>query len=46
MMPNSEWAVGPKDGYDTISWNWDAKLLWSDDLIQDKILLCCNTIEY
>lgn len=42
---HSEWAVGPKDGYDTISWNWDAKLIWSDDLVQDNTLLCRMTIE-
>ncbi len=37
---HSSWEVGPKDGYDTIDWDWDAKLIWSDDLVQDNTLLC------
>lgn len=37
---HSEWDVGPKDGYDEIDWDWDAKLIWSDDLVQDNTLLC------
>lgn len=33
-------AVGPKDGYDDISWDSSAKLIWSDDLVKDNTLLC------
>lgn len=32
--------VSPKDGYDTIDWDPDAHLIWSDDLVQDNTLLC------
>lgn len=33
-------AVSPKDGYDAIEWTSSAKLIWSDDLVQDNTLLC------
>lgn len=33
-------SVRPKDGYDTIKWNDEAKLIWSSDLVRDNILLC------
>lgn len=32
--------VSPKDGYDSISWDDSAKLVWSDNLLQDNTLLC------
>lgn len=32
--------VSPKDGYDEIQWDPSAKLVWSDDLVQDNTLLC------
>jgi len=32
--------VGPKDGYDEVSWDKAAKLIWSDDLVLDNTLLC------
>lgn len=32
--------VSPKDGYDEIDWDSSAKLVWSDDLVQDNTLLC------
>lgn len=32
--------VSPKDGYDEISWDANAKLIWSDDLVLDNTLLC------
>jgi len=32
--------VSPKDGYDAIQWDSSAKLVWSDDLVQDNTLLC------
>jgi hypothetical protein len=38
-------AVSPKDGYDTISWNSQATLVWSDDLVQDNTLLCRMVID-
>lgn len=36
--------VSPKDGYDEISWDSAAKLIWSDDLVQDNTLLCRMTV--
>lgn len=36
----AEQSVRPKDGYDTIKWNDEAKLIWSSDLVRDNILLC------
>ena len=33
-------AVSPKDGYDDIAWGSSAKLIWSNDLVQDNTLLC------
>lgn len=36
--------VSPKDGYDEIQWDASAKLVWSDDLVQDNTLLCRMTI--
>ncbi|WMP18759.1 YHYH protein [Thiothrix lacustris] len=32
--------VRPKDGYDEIKWNANAKLIWTDDLEKDNTLLC------
>lgn len=32
--------VRPKDGYDEIEWDRSAKLIWSEDLVQDNTLLC------
>lgn len=37
--------VRPKDGYDEIEWAADAKLIWSEDLKLDNIVLCRTTIE-
>lgn len=37
---HTEQSVRPKDGYDTIKWNDEAKLIWSSDLVRDNILLC------
>lgn len=37
---HSAQAVKPKDGYDEVSWDSSAQLIWSDDLIQDNTLLC------
>ena len=36
--------VGPKDGYDRITWDSSAKLIWGDNLKQDNTLLCRLTI--
>ena len=36
----TEAAVSPKDGYNQISWNAAAKLIWTADLQTDNTLLC------
>ena len=36
--------VGPKDGYDTVTWAPDAKLIWSDDLKVDNTILWRTTV--
>lgn len=41
----SESAVRPKDGYDRINWDSDAKLIWSKDLEQDNTILFRIVIE-
>ncbi len=41
----SESAVNPKGGYDDISWDSSAKLIWGSDLEQDNTLLCKLTVE-
>ncbi len=41
---HSERAVRPKDGYDEISWDNSARLIWSYDLVQDNTLLCRLTV--
>nr|MCH9740964.1 hypothetical protein [Campylobacterota bacterium] len=41
----SEDDVRPKDGYDNITWDADAKLIWSSDLELDNTLLCTLTVE-
>lgn len=33
---HSAQAVKPKDGYDKMSWDSSAKLLWSDYLVQEN----------
>ena len=40
---HSERDVGPKDGYDAISWNSAAKLVWGEDLKKDNVVLCRMT---
>lgn len=37
-------AVRPKDGYDQITWDRSAKIVWSDDLERDNVVLCRLTI--
>jgi hypothetical protein len=37
-------AVDPKDGYDEISWDASAELIWSADLELDNTLLCRVTV--
>lgn len=41
---HSERDVSSKDGYDQIQWDMSAKLVWSDDLVQDNTLVCRMTI--
>lgn len=41
----SEKEVSPKDGYDQISWDSKAKLIWGDDLETNNTLLCRMTIK-
>lgn len=41
----SENQVQPKDGYDKINWNSNAKLIWTDDLEVDNTILCRITID-
>lgn len=36
----TEADVSPKDGYDEISWDASAKLIWTSDLETDNTLLC------
>ena len=36
--------VGPKDGYDEITWDGSAELIWGENLKQDNTLLCRLTI--
>ncbi|MXP43988.1 PEBP family protein [Allopontixanthobacter sediminis] len=43
-VEHSTREVSPKDGYDEISWDSAAKLIWSDDLVQDNTLLCRMTV--
>jgi hypothetical protein len=42
---HSERAVSPKDGYDQISWNSKAELIWGTDLERDNIVLCRATFQ-
>lgn len=37
--------VGPKDGYDKITWADDAELIWGPDLEQSNTVLCRLTVE-
>ena len=43
-VEHSVQEVSPKGGYDEIRWDPSAKLVWSDDLVQDNTLLCRTTI--
>ncbi len=36
--------VSPKDGYDEITWNTKAKLIWGSDLETDNTILCRATL--
>lgn len=44
-VEHSAASVRPKDGYDQISWDSNAKLIWGDDLERDNILLCRLTVD-
>jgi len=37
--------VGPKDGYDAITWDGAASLIWGEDLEADNTVLCRVLIE-
>ena len=37
--------VRPKDGYDRVSWNADAKLIWGPDLETNNTILCRYGVE-
>lgn len=37
---HSEADVGPKDGYDEITWHANAQLIWGTDLETDNTLIC------
>ncbi|PJI84420.1 hypothetical protein BC777_3478 [Yoonia maricola] len=41
----SEAQVDPKDGYDQISWDSAAQLIWGPDLEQSNTVLCRLTVE-
>ena len=41
----SESDVRPKDGYDRITWDQSAKLIWGPDLEQSNTVLCRITVE-
>ena len=41
---HSAQAVGPKDGYDEITWDPTASLIWGSDLETDNTLLCTVTV--
>ncbi len=42
---HSESSVRPKDGYDRISWDPNARLIWGSDLETDNTMLCRFVIE-
>ena len=41
----SEADVSPKDGYNQVSWDASAKLIWGDDLETNNTLLCQLVVE-
>ncbi len=42
---HSESSVRPKDGYDRISWDSNAQLIWGSDLETDNTMLCRLVVE-
>jgi len=42
---HSEAEVGPKDGYDQISWNSATQIIWTADLETHNTILCRLTVE-
>ena len=41
----SEGDVGPKDGYDEVSWDDSAELIWGADLEVDNTILFRTTVD-
>ncbi|MEJ6815112.1 MAG: hypothetical protein QNK87_12895 [Octadecabacter sp.] len=41
----SEREVSPKDGYDEITWDASADLIWGPDLEQSNTVLCRLTVQ-
>ena len=41
---HTEQAVDPKFGYDEVSWDGSAKLIWGEDLERDNTLICRVTL--
>ena len=37
--------VGPKDGYNEVSWDASAKLIWAGSLTQDNTILFRTVVE-
>ena len=44
-IEHSESSVRPKDGYDRVSWDSNARLIWGPDLETDNTILCRLIIE-
>ena len=42
---HSAGAVSPKDGYDQISWDASAELIWGPDLETNNTILCRVTVD-
>jgi len=42
---HSSTDVGPKDGYDQVTWDGNAQLIWGSDLETDNTILCRVTVE-
>lgn len=45
-VEHSERAIRPKRDYHNVNWKSDAKLVWSEDLEVDNVLLCRFTLDH